>query len=170
MYYEVVTQCTQSLKNAQLWLDKAEEFAKTKKFDVGVLLKGRLAPDQKDFIFQIQSACDYVKGAVAWLADQSLPKHPDTEQSVGELRERIQKTIAFAESVKREAYSNAANAKVSFSWMPGKVMGGYDYLLQMVIPNVYFHLTTAYSVLRHNGVDVGKMDFLQPLNFFDKPS
>lgn len=167
MYFQVVTQCTQSLKTLESWLDKAEQHAAARKFDVGVLLNGRLAPDQKPFIYPVQSACDYVKGAAAWLSGQTPPKHADTEQTVAELRGRIQKTVTFAEDVKEEQYAGAADRKVSFSWAPGKVMGGTDYLLQMVVPNLYFHLATAYSVLRHNGVDVGKMDFLGPINLVD---
>ena len=165
MYYQVISQCTHTLKNLETCLDKAERYAAEKKFDVGVLLTSRLAPDMRDFIYQVQSACDYVKGAAAWLSGQTPPRHEDTEKTVGELRERIRKTVAFAESVTESQYAGAADRKVTFSWAPGKVIGGQDYLLQMIIPNTYFHITTAYAILRHNGVDVGKMDFLAPVNF-----
>jgi hypothetical protein len=167
MYHQVVRQCTQNLAALEGWLDKAEQYAIAKKFDVEVLLNGRLAPDQQPFIYQVQSACDYVKGAAAWLSGQALPRHPDTEKTVADLRTRIRKTIAFAETVKEAQYAGAAARKVTLSWAPGKVIGGDDYLLQVTIPNVYFHLTTAYAVLRHNGVDVGKMDFLGHVNFLD---
>ncbi len=167
MYYQVIAQCAQSLKNLETWLDKAEQHAAAKKFDIGALLNGRLAPDQKPFIFRVQSACDYVKGAAAWLSGQTPPKHPDTEQTIDELRTRIQKTVAFVQSVKEAQYAGASERRVSFSWAPGKVMSGLDYLIQMTIPNTYFHLTTAYSILRHNGVDVGKMDFLGPIDLVD---
>jgi hypothetical protein len=167
MYYQVITQCARSLKNLGAWLDKAERHAAAKKFDIGVLLNGRLAPDQKPFIYQVQSACDYVKGAAAWLSGQTPPKHPDTEQTIDELRTRIEKTMAFVESVKEAEYAGASERKVDFSWAPGKVMSGRDYLIQMVIPNTYFHLTTAYSILRHNGVDIGKMDFLGRIDLVD---
>jgi uncharacterized protein len=167
MYYQVVTQCIHNLKCLDKWLDKAEQFAEAKKFDVNVLLNARLAPDQQPFVYQVQSACDYVKGAAAWLSGQTPPKHPDNEQTIGELRERISKTIAFAEGVKEAQYAGAGERKVSFSWAPGKIMSGADYLLQMTIPNTFFHLTTAYSILRHNGVDVGKMDFLGSINLVD---
>jgi hypothetical protein len=129
-----------------------------------VLLTDRLAPDMKNFIYQVQSACDYVKGAAAWLSGQTPPRHEDTERTVDELRARIRKSVAFAESVTEAQYTGAEVRKVTFSWAPGKVIGGQDYLLQMTIPNTYFHLTTAYAILRHNGVDVGKMDFLRPVN------
>ncbi len=167
MYYQVLQQCIQSLKRVEPWLDKAEAHAKAKKFDIDVLLNGRLAPDQKPFIYQIQSACDYIKAGAAWLSGQTPPKHPDTEQTIDELRARIRKTVAFAESVEESQYAGASERKVSLSWEPGKVMAGSDYLLQMTIPNTYFHLTTAYSILRHNGVDIGKMDFLGSLHLVD---
>jgi alkylated DNA repair dioxygenase AlkB len=86
MYYRIVTQCAQNLKNVESWLDKAEQHAADKKFGIAVLLNGRLAPDQKPFIYQVQSACDYLKAAAGWLSGQAPPKHPDTEQTMGELR------------------------------------------------------------------------------------
>jgi uncharacterized protein len=167
MYYEVVSQCTQPLKTIEAWPDKAEQFAAAKKFDVGVLLNGRLAPDMKPFIYQVQSACDYVKAAAAWLSGQTPPKHEDNEQTVEELRARIRKTVAFAEGVAEAQYKGAEGRKVRFSWASGKVIGGEDYLLQMTIPNVYFHVAMAYAVLRQGGVDVGKMDFLGPIKFVE---
>src|SRR5580693_10291186 len=167
MYYQVISQCVQMLKNLESWLDKAEEHAAAKEFDVGVLMAGRLAPDMKPFICQVQSACDYVKAAAAWLSGQTPPKHEDNEQTVDELRARIRKTLDFAESVTEAQYEGAKDRKVSFSWAPGKVIGGEDYLIQMTIPNVYFHLAMAYAILRNNGVDVGKMDLLGTVNFVD---
>ena len=167
MYYQAVSQCTQSLKNLETCLDKAEEHAAAKKFDVGVLMTSRLAPDMQHFIYQVQSACDYVKAAAAWLSGQTPPKHEDKEQTINEPRTRIQKTVAFAESVKEAQYAGASERKVKLSWAPGKVIGGKDYLLQMTIPNTFFHIAMAYAILRHNGVDVGKMDFLGPINLVD---
>src|SRR3979411_3541974 len=102
MYYQVVSQSSKSLKNIEVWLDKAEQFAAAKHFDVGVLLNGRLAPDMKPLIYQVQSACDYVKAAAAWLSGQKPPKHEDNEQTVEELRERIRKTVSFDVSVVKD--------------------------------------------------------------------
>ena len=164
MYYEIVSQCVRSVKNLDIFLDKAQQHATQRKFDVGILMKSSLAPDMKNFIYQVQSACDYVKGAAAWLSGQMPPRHPDTEQTVDELRSRIRKTIAFAESVSEAQYDGAADRKVSWG---GKIIGGDDYLLQMSLPNIYFHLTTAYAILRHNGVDIGKKDFLGPIRWVD---
>ena len=130
-------------------------------------MTGRLAPDMKDFIYQVQSACDYVKAGAAWLSGQTPPKHEDNEQTIDEVRARIWKTVAFAESVNEARYAGASERRVKLSWAPGKIIGGEDYLLQMTIPNTFFHIARAYAILRHNGVDVGKMDFLSPINLVD---
>lgn len=167
MVYEIVEQCGQSLGNLQVCLNKAEQYAAAKEFDVDVLLTSRLAPDQHHFIYQVQSACDYVKGAAGWLSGQTPPKHEDNEKTIDELRERIRKTLAFVESIRREQYAQASTKRVRLSWAPGKVIEGIDYLLQVTIPNVFFHITTAYAILRHNGVDVGKMDYLGTMKFVD---
>ena len=168
MYYQVISQCTQSLKNLETCLDKAEQHAAAKKFDVGVLMTSRLAPDMQHFIYQVQSACDYLKAAAAWLSGQKPPKHEDTEQTIDEVRARIRKTVAFVESVAEAHYVDAAERRVSLSFAPaGKVLVGPDYLLQMTIPNTFFHIAMAYAILRYNGVDVGKMDFLGPINLVD---
>lgn len=164
MYYDVVTQCVQSLKSLLTCLDKAEQHAAAKKFDTDVLLTSSLAPDMQAFTYQVQSACDYVKAAAAWLSGQTPPRHEDNERTLDELRARIRKTVAFAESVTAAQYAQASEREVRLSWAPGKVIGGKDYLLQMTIPNTYFHIAMAYAILRHNGVDVGKQDFLGPIN------
>src|SRR5215468_12242764 len=108
MYYHVISQCTQSLKNLETYLDKAEQHAAAKKFDVAVLLTSRLAPDMQHFIYQVQSACDYVKAAAAWLSGQTPPKHEDNEKTIDELRARIRKTISFVESVTPAQYAQAS--------------------------------------------------------------
>ena len=105
MYYQVVSQCVQTLKNLETCLDKADQHAVAKKFDVSVLMASRLAPDMKPFIYQVQSACDYVKAAAAWLSGQTPPKHDDNEQTIDELRARVRKTVAFAEGVKETQYA-----------------------------------------------------------------
>jgi hypothetical protein len=164
MYHHVISQCTQSLKNLETCLDKAEHHAAAKKFDARVLLASRLAPDMQPLAYQVQSACDYVKLAAAWLSGQTPPRHEDNEQTFDELRARIGKTVAFAEGVKEAQYAGAGERKVALSLVPGKVIRGQDYLLQMTMPNTYFHIAMAYAILRHNGVDVGKMDFLGPID------
>lgn len=167
MYYRAVSQCSHSLENVEAWLDKAEKFSAAKNLDVKVLLNARLAPDMKPLIYQVQSACDYVKAAAAWLSGQTPPKHEDNEQSADELRARIRKTVDFVKSVSESQYEGASNRRVSLSWVPGKVLSGDDYLFQMAIPNVYFHIAMVYAIFRNAGVDVGKMDFLGTVNFID---
>lgn len=164
MYYRMVQQCAQAMKSIDVWLDKAERHAKEKGYDINVLMSSRLAPDMKPFIYQVQSASDYTKGAAAWLTGKKPPQFVDDEQTIDDIRARIDKTIAFLESIPEPEYEGASERRVSFSWTPGRTMGGEDYLAQMVIPSVYFHVCMAYAILRHNGVDVGKMDYLGPLN------
>jgi uncharacterized protein len=166
MYHGVILRYAQALKNVTGWLDKAKQHAATKAFDVQILMNCRLAPDMGDFIYQVQSACDYMKGAAAFLSGQTPPRHEDIEQTIDDVDARIQKTVVFLESVQDGQYANAPEQVIHVSWSPpAKVIMGQDYLLQVSLPNVYFHLMAAYAILRHNGVDVGKMDFLGPIDW-----
>jgi hypothetical protein len=166
MYYQAIAQLARNLQAINGWLDKAEQAAAVKKFSVDVLLNDRLAPDMGPLIYQVQSACDYVKGGAAWLSGQRPPRHIDDERTIDDLRERIRKTIAFVECVREEQYTSASTQRISLSWAPaGRVLAGEDALLRAIIPNAYFHIAMAYAILRRNGVDVGKMDFLGPLNW-----
>src|SRR5258708_26189609 len=154
MYYQLISQCTQSLKNLETCLDKAEQHAAAKKFDVGVLMTSRLAPDMKDFIYQVQSACDYIKAGAAWLSGQTPPKHEDNEQTIDELRARIRKTVAFVESVNEAQYASGSERKVKLSWAPGKIIGGEGYLLQIAIPNPFFPIPRSHALPRPQRVAV----------------
>jgi uncharacterized protein len=168
MFFQVISQLIRSLRTVDGWLDKAEQHAASKRFDIDVLIISRLAPDMKPLVYQMQSACDYVKAGAAKLSGQAPPRHEDNERTMNELRARIRKTLAFAESVQEPQYAGAGERNVGVPWAPlGRALGGEDYLLQVTIPNVYFHLSMAYAILRHNGVDVGKMDFLGPLKWVD---
>lgn len=162
-FYRAIAQCVQSMRAVELWLDKAEQHAAQKKFDVAVLLRSRLSPDQADLIGQIQFGGDYIKYGAARLSGRVAPKWDDDETSLDDVRRRIAKTLAYAQSVPEADYEGAAERRVEVNWAPGKTILGIDYLFQLTIPNVYFHLTTAYAILRHNGVDVGKADFLNPV-------
>lgn len=159
MYAQAIAQCTRAVKGIETYLDKAEHYADAKRFDPGVLMSARLAPDMGTFVYQVQSACDYLKGGAAWLSGQKPPQHEDNERTVAEVRARIRKTVEFAQSVTADRYASASEQKVKVTWVPG-ILPGENYLLQIVIPNVYFHVAMAYAILRNNGVDVGKMDFL----------
>src|ERR1700761_469891 len=112
MYHHAVFQLAQALQNIEGWLDKAQQHATAKKFDVGVLMTSRLAPDMGAFVYQIQSACDYAKGAAAWLSGQTPPRHADSEQTIDQVRARLQKTIAFMRSVPEDRYDGAAEQKI----------------------------------------------------------
>jgi uncharacterized protein len=168
MYFEIIEQIARSLKTIETWLSKAEQYAAAKDVDLNDLLHGRLAPDMGSFIYQVQSACDYVKGGAAWLAGQRPPKHEDNERTVQDLRARIHKTLDLVHSFKKEQYASAPDQRVVVSWgPPGKVLFGENYLLQVVMPNAYFHISIAYAILRHHGVDLGKKDFLGSIHWVD---
>jgi hypothetical protein len=152
-----------TLKNLEAWMDKAAAHAKAKSFEVDVLAKARLAPDAFDFTRQVQALCDQGKYAAAYLSGKTAPAHPDTEQTFDELRQRIQKCLSFVESVPASDLAGAESRKVAPPWLAGKWLTGDDYLIHVAIPNFFFHATMAYAILRHNGVELGKMDFIGSL-------
>ena len=152
---------TRMLGNLLNWLDKAEAYAAAKKFDPAVLLTARLAPDMLPFKTQVQIACDTAKFAVARIAGIEAPKFEDNETTVAELRERIRKTIDFVASVPADKLVGSEERDVVVPRRDGSVTYKAEaYLKTNVLPNFFFHITTAYALLRHNGVDVGKGDYL----------
>lgn len=151
------------LRNLDTWLGKATDHAKAKSFDVEVLVRARLAPDQYALDRQVQSACDAAKFAAAYLTNKEAPKHPDTEKTVGELRQRIAACLTFLDTCKESDFSGAEERRVAPAWLRGSWLRGDDYLLHIGLPNFLFHVTTAYSILRHNGVNLGKADFIGAL-------
>lgn len=149
------------LGNLLVWLDKAEAHAAAKKFDTSVYLSTRLAPDMLGFTKQIQIACDGAKFCAARLAGIDAPSFDDTEASLNELRERIRATIAFVQSVSAAQIDGSEDKDVVIPRRDGSMtLKGEAYLKFFAMPNFYFHITTAYALLRHNGVELGKMDFL----------
>ena len=142
-------------------LDKAAAFAAAKKVDPAVLLGYRLAPDMFALARQVQVACDQAKNGTARLAGVEPPKFEDTETTLDQLKERIAKTIAFLKTLDAKAIDASADREITFPLGPskGQMMGG-DYLNHFMLPNFYFHLTAAYAIVRHCGVDIGKRDFL----------
>ena len=165
IYDMTVPQFTKMLKNLDALLAKAIPFAEAKKIEVDVLLNSRLAPDQFNLIRQIQIACDAAKICVAKLTEKDAPVHDDKETTLPQLRNRIAETITFLASVSEKDFSKAAEIKVTTPRWEGKYLIGHEYVTQHSIPNVYFHVTTAYQILRHNGVEIGKKDFLGALPF-----
>ncbi|MDE2095138.1 MAG: DUF1993 domain-containing protein [Burkholderiales bacterium] len=152
------------LGNLGTWLDKAEAHAQAKKFDPAVYLGARLAPDMLPFTKQIQIACDGAKFGVSRLAGVEAPKFDDNEANIAELRERVRATVAFIQSVPASKIDGTEDKDVTIPRRDGPMtLKGEFYLKHYVMPNFYFHLTTAYALLRHNGVDLGKADYLGAL-------
>ena len=150
-----------SLSSLAQWLLKAEAHAEAKKFDADVLLATRLAPDMLPFTKQIQIACDSAKFCVARLAGIEAPVFEDKETTMAELKERIARTLAFVQSVAPERIDGSDDKDITVPRRDGPLlMKGEAYLNHFALPNLYFHLTTAYALLRHNGVELGKGDFL----------
>jgi hypothetical protein len=152
------------LSNLLAWLDKAEAHAAAKKFDTGVLLAARLAPDMLPLTKQIQIACDTAKFGVARLAGVDAPKFEDNETSFDELRERVRKTLDYVQSVPAAQIAGTEDKDVTVPRRDGPMtLKGEFYLKHFVLPNFFFHVTTTYALLRHNGIDLGKSDFLGAL-------
>ena len=155
---------TRMLGNIGGWLDKAEAHAAAKKFDTSVFLASRLAPDMLPFTRQIQFACDAAKFGVARLAGVEAPKFEDNETTFAELRVRIAKTLDFIQSVPASQIDGTEDKDVVVPRRDGPItVKGETFLKTMAMPNFYFHLTTTYALLRHNGVDLGKSDYLGKL-------
>ena len=163
MYSASVPVFVRMLGNLSSWIDKAEAYAQARKFEASVFLGARLAPDMLPFTKQIQIACDGAKFGVARLSGVEAPKFADDEATIGELRERIAKTLAFIESVPAGQIDGTDDKDITVPLRGGPlVMKGEAYLKHFVLPNLFFHVTTAYALLRHNGVELGKTDFLGP--------
>jgi len=158
--HETVRVFAKTLENLGRWLDKAEEHAKDRGFEVDVLAQSRLAPDQYTLTQQVQGACDQAKYAAAYLSGTKPPSHPDDEKTIADLRQRIEKATKFVATVSEKDYAGADEQKVAPPWMGGRWVRGSDYLAELAVPNFYFHATMAYAILRHNGVRLGKMDYI----------
>jgi hypothetical protein len=155
-----ITQFTKMLHNLDTMLDKGAQYADHKKFDTTVLMSSRLAPDQFALTRQIQIACDTAKLAAHRLTTKEAPSHPDTEATWAELRTRIQDTIKYLGTFTPKDFEMAATRQITQPRWEGKWMTGEEFVMNHVVPNFYFHVTTAYAIMRHNGVEVGKKDYL----------
>ena len=161
MYQASAPRFVNILRNLSAILDKAEAHCTAKKIDPSALTTYRFYPDMFPFTRQVQIACDTAKGAVARLAGVDIPKHEDTEQTFSELKARIAKTIDFIESVSAAKVDGSEEKEIVMQMRSGeRRFKGMQYLLGHAYPNFYFHVTTAYNILRHNGVEVGKADFI----------
>ncbi|MSQ74118.1 MAG: DUF1993 family protein [Betaproteobacteria bacterium] len=161
MYQASAPYFANTLRNLSTILDKAQAHADARKVESTVFTMDRLYPDMFTMARQVQIACDAVKGAMARLAGVDIPKHDDVEQTFADLKARIAKTVSFIETFKPAQIDGTEDKNIAF-----KIGGhelkftGMQYLLGFVYSNFYFHVTTTYNILRHNGVDIGKNDFL----------
>ena len=162
MYDATIPPLRRALSSLSHILKKGEQYADTKSIEHAVLLNARLFPDMYPIIRQVYIATDMSKGAAARLAGLEVPKYEDTETTFAELQARITKTLAFIDSVKPEQLVGSATRDITITVRKTDLhFTGQDYLLKWVMPNLYFHLTTAYNILRHNGCELGKPDFLR---------
>ncbi len=163
MYDATIPPLKRALNNLSHILKKGEEHADAKKIEPAVLLNARLFPDMYPLTRQVQIATDMSKGAAARLAGVEIPKYDDNETTFAELQTRIAKTIAFIDTVKPAQMEGSETRDVGITVRKMELkFTGQSYLLKWVLPNVYFHVTTAYNILRHNGVELGKADYLGP--------
>ena len=161
MYHASVPVFLRALANLSAILRKAEAHAAARKIDPVVFVNARLAPDMFTLSRQVQSASDSAKGCAARLAGMEVPRWEDTEASLPELQARIAKTVAFLQAVSPELIAGSEERKVVLKLRGQDVnFSGQAYLLSFALPNFYFHVVTAYDILRHNGVEIGKIDYL----------
>jgi hypothetical protein len=161
MYQATVPVFVRMLRDLSAILAKAAAYADAKAIDPSVLVNARLAPDMYPFAHQVQIATDGVKGCIARLAGIEVPSYADTETTFAELQARIAKTVAFIQSVNAEQIDGSEERLITLKALgKEKSFRGQPYLLGFVLPNFYFHVTTAYTILRHTGVEIGKTDLL----------
>jgi hypothetical protein len=164
MYTETFSQMKKGLGQLDKWLSVAAEHAKAKSFDPNVFPTLRLAPDQFPLTRQVQICCDTVKLAASYLSGKPAEPQADEEKTVEELQARVRSIIKYLDGFAAQDFDGAATRVVSQPRWKGEWMTGADYFVQHAIPNFFFHLTTAYAILRHNGVSIGKRDFLGAQN------
>jgi len=168
LYQLAVSQPRKMLMNLSQWLEKADAHAKAKSFEPEVFLSARLAPDQFALLRQIQTACDTAKLSAARLTATEAPPHPDTETTLSELRQRVATTTEYLGTLSEDSFDGAAERLIRLPYFPeGQCLTGADYLAEFAIPNFYFHIMASYEILRHNGVDLGKMDYMGSFSLRD---
>ena len=163
MYFEAIGQMKKQLGQLDKWLETAGKFAQTKSFDPNLFLGFRLSPDQFAFSRQVQATCDVAKLVAARLSGKEAPKHEDNEKTLDELRARVQSVVGYLSGFTAKDFDQAATRVVTQARWEGKTMTGANYFLEHGLPNFFFHLVTTYAILRHNGVGVGKGDYLGAL-------
>lgn len=167
IYDACILQARQALTNLDRWLEGSVEYAEKKPFDPSVIPGLRLAPDQYSLARQVQAACDAAKSPAARLTGREPPSHPDTEVTVDELRARVRTVLDYLDGFSPEDFEGSSTREIVLPFLPGKVMEGASYLREMAQPNFFFHVTTAYAILRHHGMELGKRDFIGSLTLRD---
>lgn len=163
MYLDLFQQMRKQLAQISTWLDAAKGYAETRKFDPDTLVTFRLAPDQFAFVRQIQIACDTLKLGASRLTGKDAPKHADDEKTLAELQARVRSVLDYLDGFTAADFADTAGRSITQPRWEGKTMTGHDYCLQHVLPNFYFHAAHTYAILRHNGVPLGKKDYLGAL-------
>ena len=164
IYDQSVACMSHMLTNLDTIVSKAEAHAEANNIEPAALLQARLFPDMRDFVFQVQVATDVAKGCAARLSGTEVPSWNDDEVTFADVHARIKKALDFLATVEPAQFEGSENMEIELTLRGNKVsFTGQSYLLKFAIPNVYFHVTTAYNILRHNGVDIGKPDFLGKL-------
>lgn len=165
MHYQTFGQMKKQLGQLDKWLETAAAYADSRKFDPNLFLGFRLAPDQFSLVKQVQAVCDTAKLAASRLTGKDAPSHPDTETTIEELRARVRSVIAYLDGFSAADFAESATRSVTTPRWEGKTMTGANYFLEHGQPNFYFHLTHVYAILRHNGVGLGKRDYLGALTY-----
>lgn len=163
--YPFVLEMKKLLGSLDACLEKASVDAETRKYDVTVLLQSRLAPDMFPLVRQVQAVCDQAKYAVGRTTGRDIPSHPDTETTLAELRTRIGVVQAYLHDFSEADFASLGERTVTTPRWQGKSMTAANYFVEHALPNFFFHLSMAYAILRHNGVPVGKKDYLGALTY-----
>ena len=163
MYFPMILQMKKQLGQLDKWLEKAQAHAAAKKFDPNALLAQRLIVDQFPLSRQIQITCDTLRQGIARLTDRAVDAVPDDETTLEALRGRVKATIAFVDGFSEKDFAETATRSITQPRWEGRTMTGHDYFLEHMTPNFFFHLTTTYALLRKNGVEIGKRDYLGTL-------
>ncbi len=161
IYDLTVPQLAKTLRTVDRWLTLASTHAQSAQLPIETLLTARLAPDQFAFVRQVQAVCDNAKLLCGRLAGKEWPSHPDTETTIDELRARITSVLGYLDTFSREDLEHIDDRRIRLPWMKeDEWLTAPDYLVQFALPNFYFHVVTAYAILRHKGVPLGKTDFI----------
>lgn len=167
MYHMTVPVYIKYLRNLRAILERAEEWKKEKKIEDATILGTRLAVDMLPFVAQVRIASDNAKGTAAQLAGVTPPKMADTETTLAELAKRCDDTVIFLEGLKPEQFEGAEERKITLSYFPGKYFLGKEFIQEYGIPNFFFHVVTAYDILRHLGLPIGKSDYVGGMTMYD---